>query len=113
MRNIPGSSTSGETAVVILLIVVVVSIFLLISTFGVQLVDDGYYYLEIARNIAGGNGFTFDGLNPTNGFHPLWQIMLVPIFLMTESRALAAQAVTMLQTLLFAASGFMLYRILL
>ena len=108
-----GKSSNGETAVVILLIAVVVSIFLLISTFGVQLVDDGYYYLEIARNIASGNGFTFDGLNATNGFHPLWQIMLVPIFLITRSRDLAAVAVTMLQTLLFAASGFMLYRILL
>ena len=112
-RQKSGKSSNGEIVVVILLIAVVVSIFLLISTFGVQLVDDGYYYLEIARNIADGNGFTFDGLNPTNGFHPLWQIMLVPIFLMTQSRALAAQAVTMLQTLLFAASGFMLYRILL
>ena len=112
-RQKSGSSSSGEIVVVALLIAVVVSIFLLISTFGVQLVDDGYYYLEIARNIATGNGFTFDGSNPTNGFHPLWQIMLVPIFLMTGSRDLAAVAVTMLQTLLFAASGFMFYRILL
>lgn len=111
-RQKPGSSSSGEIVVVFLLIAVVVSIFLLISTFGVQLVDDGYYYLEIARNIASGNGFTFDGLNPTNGFHPLWQIMLVPIFLMTRSRALAALAVTMLQVLLFAGTGFMVYRIL-
>ena len=112
-RQKPQRSSNGEIVVVFLLIAVVVSIFLLISTFGVQIVDDGYYYLEIARNIATGNGITFDGLNPTNGFHPLWQIMLVPIFMMTRSRALAAVAVTMLQTLLFAASGFMLYRILL
>jgi hypothetical protein len=111
-RQKSGSSSGGEIVVVFLFIAVVVSIFLLISTFGVQLVDDGYYYLQIARNIASGNGFTFDGLNPTNGFHPLWQLMLVPIFLMTQSRDLAAAAVTMLQTLLFAASGFMLYRIL-
>ncbi len=113
MSHKPERSSSGETVVGILLIAVVVSVFLLISTFGVQLVDDGYYYLEIARNIANGNGITFDGLNSTNGFHPLWQIMLVPIFLMTKSRTLAAMAVTMLQTLLFAASGYMLYRILL
>jgi len=112
-RGKSGKSSNGETVVLILLIAVVVSIFLLISTFGVQLVDDGYYYLEIARNIASGNGITFDGLNQTNGFHPLWQIMLVPIFLMTRSIALAALAVTMLQTMLFAASGYMLYRILL
>ncbi|MEN8209518.1 MAG: hypothetical protein ABFR50_09740, partial [Candidatus Fermentibacteria bacterium] len=112
MRLKSGKSSNGEPLIVLLLIAVVVSIFLLINTFGVQLVDDGYYYLEIARNIAGGSGFTFDGLNPTNGFHPLWQIMLVPIFLITGSLTLAAVAVTMLQSLLFAATGFMIYRIL-
>ncbi|MCK4807060.1 MAG: hypothetical protein KAT09_05410, partial [Candidatus Aegiribacteria sp.] len=111
-RQKSGSSSRG-IVVVLLAIAVVVSVFLLINSFGVQLVDDGYYYLEIARNISCGNGFTFDGLNRTNGFHPLWQVMLVPVFLLTQSRVLAAQAVTMLQTLLFAASGFVLYRILL
>lgn len=105
--------SSAGKAVVYLAIAVVISVFLLINTFGVQLVDDGYYYLEIARNISCGNGFTFDGINRTNGFHPLWQFTLVPVFLLTQSRDLAVQAVTMLQTLLFAASGFILYRILL
>ena len=107
----PRSSSAGKV-VVYLAIAIVISVFFLINTFGVQLVDDGYYYLEIARNISCGNGITFDGINRTNGFHPLWQIMLIPVFLLTQSRDLAAQAVTMLQTLLFAASGFVLYRIL-
>jgi hypothetical protein len=105
-------SSAGGKVVVYLAIIVAISVFLLINTFGVQLVDDGYYYLEIARNVSCGNGFTFDGINRTNGFHPLWQVILVPVFLLTRSRDLAAQAVTMLQTLLFAASGFVLYRIL-
>ena len=43
--------------------------------------DDGYYYLNIARNIAAGHGVTFDGLGPTNGFHPLWAALLVPLYL--------------------------------
>lgn len=42
--------------------------------------DDAFYYFEIARNIALGAGSTFDGLNPTNGYHPLWLLALVPIF---------------------------------
>lgn len=42
--------------------------------------DDGYYYLAIARNIAGGHGATFDGLGPTNGFHPLWAALETPIY---------------------------------
>lgn len=42
--------------------------------------DDAYYYFTIARNLANGLGPTFDGLAPTNGFHPLWQLLLVPVF---------------------------------
>ena len=42
--------------------------------------DDAYYYFTIARNIGQGLGPTFDGLSITNGFHPLWQLVLVPVF---------------------------------
>ncbi len=42
--------------------------------------DDAFYYFEIARTIASGQGSTFDGLTPTNGYHPLWMLVLVPIF---------------------------------
>ncbi|MEZ4312898.1 MAG: hypothetical protein R3F14_33160 [Polyangiaceae bacterium] len=35
-------------------------------------VDDSFYYLEIARHLAAGAGSTFDGINPTNGYHPGW-----------------------------------------
>lgn len=38
--------------------------------------DDGYYYLEIAQRIARGEGTTLDGINSTNGFHPLWEGVL-------------------------------------
>ena len=34
------------------------------------------YYLTTARNIVGGTGVTLDGENPTNGFHPLWLVIL-------------------------------------
>ena len=42
--------------------------------------DDTAYYLEIAENAAAGRGFTFDGLHATNGFQPLWEWVLVPVF---------------------------------
>ncbi len=42
--------------------------------------DDSFYYFQIARNIVEGNGSTFDGMNPTNGYHPLWLLTLLPIF---------------------------------
>jgi hypothetical protein len=43
-----------------------------ITTF---LATDAFYYLAIARNSSFGN-YTFDGRVLTNGFHPLWQIVL-------------------------------------
>ncbi len=39
--------------------------------------DDAWYYGEIGRNLADGNGSTFDTLNATNGYHPLWQAVCV------------------------------------
>jgi hypothetical protein len=44
------------------------------------LADDAFYYFTIARNLAAGLGPTFDGLFPTNGFHPLWQLLLAPVW---------------------------------
>jgi hypothetical protein len=41
--------------------------------------DDTFYYLQVARHVAEGDGFTFDGLHGTNGFQPLWQFLLVPL----------------------------------
>ncbi len=42
--------------------------------------DDAFIYFVIARNIGAGLGATFDGVMPTNGFHPLWALALAPIF---------------------------------
>jgi hypothetical protein len=39
--------------------------------------DDAYYYFKIARSLAQGSGSTFDGIAPTNGYHPLWMICIV------------------------------------
>jgi hypothetical protein len=38
--------------------------------------DDSYFYLQVAHNIAQGNGSTFHGITPTNGYHPLWLWMV-------------------------------------
>ncbi|MBZ0271527.1 glycosyltransferase family 39 protein [bacterium] len=46
----------------------------LVSTF---VADDAFYYTEIARHIVAGHGPTFDGVNLTNGFHPLWMLFSV------------------------------------
>jgi hypothetical protein len=42
--------------------------------------DDAAYYFKIAENVSAGRGLTFDGINRTNGFQPLWLYVLVPVF---------------------------------
>ncbi len=42
--------------------------------------DDAYYYFKVAQNISEGRGSTFDGIHPTNGYHPLWLAVCIPIF---------------------------------
>jgi len=54
------------------------------ETLAFHLYDDAYYYLGVARSLARGAGSTFDGINPTNGYHPLWCWLLVPIFLLAD-----------------------------
>ena len=48
--------------------------------------DDAYYYFKIASNITQGFGITFDTINPTNGFHPLWMLVLLPLFALITSQ---------------------------
>ncbi|WP_170601176.1 hypothetical protein [Ruegeria arenilitoris] len=41
------------------------------------LIDDAFIYAVIAENIASGLGATFDGIHPTNGYQPLWMLLIV------------------------------------
>ncbi len=43
------------------------------------LAADTFYYLDVARNSMGLSFYSFDGVHPTNGFHPLWQYLLAYI----------------------------------
>ncbi len=38
--------------------------------------DDTYFYLKTALNFSSGKGSSFDGINLTNGYHPLWFLIL-------------------------------------
>lgn len=43
--------------------------------------DDSYYYFQIARNLAAGQFSTFDGgITQTNGYHPLWLLLITPFY---------------------------------
>jgi len=46
--------------------------------------DDSFYSLNIARNIALGEGMTHDGVNRTNGFQPLFVALMVPLYAVVQ-----------------------------
>lgn len=38
--------------------------------------DDSFFYIKTAYNFSSGSGSTFDTINLTNGYHPLWFLLL-------------------------------------
>jgi hypothetical protein len=58
-----------------------------------QFVDDAYYYFRIAQHVVAGDGSTWDGISHTNGYHPLWLIVLLPVFAIVKSRGTALTVV--------------------
>lgn len=75
------------------------------GTFG----DDACYYAAIAFNIANGNGATTDGIHTTNGFQPLWALMLIPVYALGASRESAINIAMTILALLSASTGLMLF----
>lgn len=49
--------------------------------------DDFYYYAVVARNFANTGASTFDGTTLTNGYHPLWFLVLSFLLKFTTGRA--------------------------
>ncbi len=72
-------------------------------------IDDGFYYLQVARNLARGHGSTFDRVNRTNGYQPLWALALVPIFWFTDDAVTGLHAALILATLLGGLALVLLY----
>ena len=72
--------------------------------------DDAFYYFVPARNLAAGHGFTFDGITRTNGFHPLWMFILVPIFALPD-RILPLRVLAGLLILLNMGTAWLLFKL--
>ena len=52
-----------------------------------RIVDDAFYYFQIARNLAEGEFSTFDGgITRTNGYHPLWLLLITPAYWIFDPR---------------------------
>lgn len=71
-------------------------------------VDDAFYYFTIGRNIADGAGSTFDGMNTTNGYHPLWMLVCISAFGVGLDGTAAIIALLLLQLLLWAGALWVL-----
>ena len=48
--------------------------------------DDSFFYLQVGRNFALGHGSTFNGLMPTNGYHPLWMLLCAAVYRVFPNR---------------------------
>ncbi|HVF24906.1 MAG TPA: hypothetical protein VNA23_03405 [Anaerolineales bacterium] len=74
--------------------------------------DDAYYYFKVAQNISEGRGSTFDGINPTNGYHPLWMLICVPIFALARlDLILPLRMLLLVMSGLSVATAILLYRL--
>jgi hypothetical protein len=67
----------------------------------------------VAQNITEGKGSTFDGINPTNGYHPLWMIICIPIFFLARyDLILPLRILIMVMAVFNLATAIMIYRYL-
>ena len=74
--------------------------------------DDAYYYFKVAQNIAEGHGSTFDGINLTNGYHPLWMLICIPIFALAKfDLILPLRVLLVVMSVFQAASAILIYRL--
>jgi hypothetical protein len=75
--------------------------------------DDGFYYFRVAQRIVAGQGVTFDGINPTNGFHPLWMVICVAVYAFSgKDLILPLRVVVIIFGLFNAGSALLIYQIL-
>jgi hypothetical protein len=47
--------------------------------------DDFFYYLKVAVNLATGHGSTYNRIVATNGYHPLWLLILTGLSFFTQN----------------------------
>jgi len=73
--------------------------------------DDAYYYFKTARNIAAGLGPTFDGMHPTDGFHPLWMGLLVPLAALVSGAEAFVRTALASSVVLGAATAVLVWRL--
>lgn len=77
----------------------------------VLVMDDVYYYFQVARNLALNGRATFDGLHTTSGIQLLWGLLLWLVALVNSDKVGFIRAVLVLSTLLNGIAGLALWRL--
>jgi hypothetical protein len=76
-------------------------------------IDDSFYSLGIARNIALGHGWIHDGLHVTNGFQPLYVFLMIPFYWFLPPNGTLIPTLALLgQAFINTATGWLLYRLI-
>lgn len=76
-------------------------------------IDDAFYYYKVARNVLAGNGVSFDGINLSNGFHPLWMVVCLAVFWTSNiNLVLPLRLLVIVSGLFNAATAWLLFRLL-
>ncbi len=72
--------------------------------------DDFFYYAKVAKEIAAGHGSTFNGITPTNGYHPLWLLTVLAVFLAHIPMSLFVEGTCFLATVVTFLLAFRILR---
>jgi hypothetical protein len=71
--------------------------------------DDAFYYYKTALNFTNSGIASFDRINPTNGFHPLWFLICAPLVAIL-SPAHFLDSIIWIEILLYFSSAFFLVK---
>jgi hypothetical protein len=73
--------------------------------------DDSYFYFQVASNVANHLGSTFNGIVPTNGYHPLWMLVCIVVFKVSASKVVAVRMIGVVIALLTAITLYLLAKV--
>ncbi len=75
--------------------------------------DDTFYFLKIAQNATSGGRASFDGIHSTNGFQPLWLLVLLPLYgFLHFTPETMLRLVLLLQVVMLGAAAWIMMRFL-
>lgn len=73
--------------------------------------DDGFYYLSTAQHLGLGLGSTSDGVTSTNGYHPLWTLVLAPFAPLLQVPALGSRVAFSLGIVMLGGAAWLAQRV--